>query len=131
MAQYLAIKEGGGGENHGCVELGTAASYNIQTLYPSLYSKLTSANFIVEMTAGSTSYSKTSGRADGAENRTRVRATINSITKSYNASTGVFTRSGGTVTGYGYLVNAAGGETSSKARSSTSNTPTYTTWMYW
>lgn len=124
----LAIKQGGGG-NHGCVCLGTAATYNIKSMYPAIYKKLTAANFIVQMTAGASGYSPTSGRADAAENRTRVRASISNITKTYYPSSGVFTRTGGTVTGYGYLVNAAGGETESDARSSTSASPTYETWL--
>lgn len=116
---------------HGCVKLGNATSYNIKNLYPTIYDTLTTDNFIVQMTAGSSTKSGTSGRADDAENRTRCWAGISNITKSYNATTGVFTRGGGVVSGYGYLVNAGGGETDSAARSSTSNTPTYETWMYW
>jgi len=69
--------------------LGTGTSYNIKTLYPDLYAKLTVNNFMVAMD-GSIS-------ATGEENEhiTSVGVSVPKPTISYNSSTGVLTISKG------------------------------------
>lgn len=71
------------------IDLGSAQSWNIQTLYPNLYDKLTSANFFFASVSSVSELDVTTMRA--SDTSRSWGGFTGSISKSYNSSTGVLT----------------------------------------
>jgi len=92
------------------VELGTATSYNIKSLYPGLYDKLTNDNFYYRMGGSSTSIP---ANCDG-ECFDRSSATYTQPNVTYNQETGILTCGNGSLTGttmWGGVSNPRGSAT--------------------
>ena len=92
------------------VELGTGTSYNIKSLYPGLYDKLTNDNFYYTMNGSSVLASRTcSGECVDRSSGSYTQPTI-----AYNQETGVLTCSNGSLTDtnlWGSVSNPRGANT--------------------
>ena len=101
--------------------LGTGRSFDLQSLGISGYANLTADNFICVTSSTSVGNSNSSGYSWGSGDSYNNSSYVG-VTKSYNASTGVLTLSGG------YLSNSAG-KNNGQGRQSKSSNCTITTWL--
>lgn len=93
----LGDKEIWGGSK--VIDLGSGQSWNIKTLYPNIYSELTSANFFFASASSVSALDVTTMRASDTERDWG--GFTGSITKSYNATTGI-------LTAYSYIKSTQG-----------------------
>ena len=98
------------------VTLGTATSYNIKTLYPNLWDKVTIDNFDYTIAGG------TGSKVSKEQSSNILRALYTAPSFSYNTSTGVLTCGNGTAKSEGFW---SGDGTSSGLANYTTTTTCY------
>lgn len=104
------------------IYLGTGRSFDLQALGVSGYSSLTTDNFICETSSTSVNNDNASGYGwPSGESYNDSRYT--KVTKSYNATTGVLTLTGG------YLSNSAGKYNGQGQQNNRTSSCTITTWL--
>lgn len=100
---YLKIE---GHAFSGAILLGSGTSYDIKTLYPTIYSKLTADNFIVEVVS-SQAHAEGDCTASSAGNIKHGSTALATITKTYSTD-GVLTIGGTSATYKATGANASG-----------------------
>ena len=102
--------------------LGTGRSFDLQALGISDYANLTADNFVCETSSTSVSNANSSGYT-WPSGESYNNSYYTTVTKSYNASTGVLTLTGG------YLSNSAGKNNGQGQQNNRTSNCTITVWL--